>query len=76
MKQNHTDEIRKIGLNISYYRRYRGMSQSKLAEMIDVSRTHMSRIETAQCEVTIHTLLDICDALEIDICNLFDFSKS
>ena len=38
-------DYRKLGLNIAYYRKERGLSQIQLAEKIDVSRTHMSRIE-------------------------------
>lgn len=71
----HSDELKMLGLNISFYRKYRGYSQSKLAEMIDISRTHMSRIETAQCEVSIHILLDICEALQISPKELFDWHK-
>lgn len=71
----HIDELKMLGLNISYYRKYRGLSQSKLAEKIDISRTHMSRIETAQCEVSIHVLLDICEVLNISPKDLFEFKS-
>lgn len=36
-------------------------------------RTHMSRIETADCAVSLDVIFDICDALEIKPVELFDF---
>ena len=51
----------------------KGLSQSKLAEMVDVSRTHMSRIETADCAVSLDVVFAICDALCIKPAKLFDF---
>ena len=45
----------------------------ELAEKIDISRTHMSRIETADCAVSLDVAFDICDALEIRPAQLFDF---
>ena len=66
-------KYKNLGLNIAYYRKKRGMSQSKLAELVNVSRTHMSRIETADCAVSLDVVFDICDALSVNPCKLFDF---
>lgn len=60
-------------MNIAYYRKDRGLSQSELAERVNISRTHMSRIETADCAVSLDVVFDICDALEIKPVELFDF---
>ena len=60
-------------MNIAYYRKDRGLSQSELAERVNISRTHMSRIETADCAVSLDVVFDICDALEIKLVELFDF---
>ncbi|MGN0468143.1 MAG: helix-turn-helix domain-containing protein [Acutalibacteraceae bacterium] len=76
MMQKYIQQLRVIGLNIAYYRKFRGLSQIKLAEKIDISRTHMSRIETAQCEVSLHVLFDICEALNIDIRDLFAYPNN
>jgi len=62
-----------LGLNIAYYRKMRGYSQLKLAELVDISRTHMSRIETAECAVSLDVVFNICDALGIAPSKLFDF---
>ena len=62
-----------LGQNIAYYRKLRGFSQLELAEMIDVSRTHMSRIETADCAVSLDVIFQICKVLGISESKLFDF---
>ena len=60
-----------LGLNIAYYRKLRGLSQEKLAERIDISRTHMSRIETAECAVSLDVVYCIADILDIEPYKLF-----
>lgn len=62
---------RSLGLNISFYRKLRGLSQEKLAEKVNISRTHMSRIETADCAVSLDVVFNIADALEIEPYKLF-----
>ena len=72
LKQQY-DKYRQLGLNIAYYRKQRGFSQLQLAERINISRTHMSRIETADCAVSLDVVFDICDSLGISPERLFDF---
>ena len=64
---------RYLGLNIAYYRKVKNMSQSQRDEIINISRTHMSRIETAECAVSLDVVFDICRALEIEPKQIFDF---
>ena len=45
MQEQQREKFRFLGLNIAYYRKEKGLSQSQLAELVNVSRTHMSRIE-------------------------------
>ena len=67
------DNYKHLGLNIAYYRKARGLSQSQLAELVNISRTHMSRIETADCAVSLDVVFDICETLCVKPTNLFDF---
>lgn len=53
----------------------KGFSQAELAEKVDISRTHMSRIETADCAVSLDVAFDICDALGIKPSQLFDLRE-
>ena len=69
----NSDKYKKLGLNISYYRKEKGLSQSQLAEKINISRTHMSRIETASCAVSLDVLFNISEKLNVPINNFFEF---
>ena len=73
-KQQHSKYML-FGLNIAYYRKEKGLSQSRLAELVNISRTHMSRIETADCAVSLDVVFDICDALDLKPSKLFDFRE-
>ena len=55
------------------FRKIKNMSQNQLAEKINISRTHMSRIETAECAVSLDVIFEICRILEIEPKQLFDF---
>ncbi len=39
----------------------------------NISRTHMNRIDTADCAVSLDVVFDICDVLGIKPAKLFDF---
>lgn len=73
----HEEKYRQLGLNISYYRKKKGLTQFQLAEKINVSRTHISNIEAPNVLTTFSstTLFDIADVLEVKLCDLFDFDK-
>ena len=73
MKKEHINDYKRLGLNIAYYRKIKGYSQSQLSEKINISRTHMSRIETADCAVSLDIIFEIAKALEISLKELFDF---
>ena len=71
----HDEKYRQLGLNIAYYRKLRKLSQEKLAEMIPMSRGHLSCIEAPNMtsSFSISMLFDIADALDIEVKQLFDF---
>lgn len=75
MHANQKQKYKYLGLNIAYYRKKHGLSQMKLAEMVNISRTHMSRIETAECAVSLDIVFDICDVLEVSPDKLFEFRE-
>lgn len=77
MEKKHKKELRMLGLTIAYYRKLKGLTQIALAEKVNISRTHISNIEAPNgtTSVSLETLFDIADALEIEICKLFDFHK-
>lgn len=73
MDRANQEAYRKLGLNIAYYRKERGLSQMQLAERVDISRTHMSRIENNNCAVSLDVVFRIAAALEIPVAKLFEF---
>ena len=73
MKNKNYDIWLGIGLNILHYRKEQGMTQMQLAEKSNISKNHMQRIETASCSCTLDTLIDISDALGIELKKLFEF---
>lgn len=73
MQEQQREKFRFLGLNIAYYRKEKGLFQSQLAELVNVSRTHMSRIETADCAVSLDVVFDICDVLDVKPSKMFDF---
>ena len=75
MNEKRKQEYKMIGLNIAYYRKLKGLTQLQLAEQINISRTHMSNIEAPNMptSISLDTLLDIADILEIPVSNLLYF---
>ncbi len=66
-------EYKKIGLNIAYYRRLKNLTQEKLAELVDIDQTHMSKIERATIGISLDLLFRMADALEIEAYKLLIF---
>ena len=75
MLEQQRKKYKFLGLNIAYFRKEKGLSQSQLAELVNISRTHMSRIETADCAVSLDVVFDICDGLCAKPSKLFDFRE-
>ncbi len=67
------DKFIKIGLNIMFYRKRKGITQDKLAELTSFSRNHIQQIETAKATPSVAALLTISQALEIETARLFNF---
>lgn len=73
MQNEFTQDYKSLGLNIAFYRKRSGFSQSKLAELVGISRTHMSRIETADCAVSLDVVFNLCEVLGVKPKDMFDF---
>ena len=56
-----------IGKRIRKYRKANGLSQDELAEMIDISTTHMSHIETANTKLSLLVCASIAKVLQVRI---------
>lgn len=72
MSMEHYKEWIKIGLNISYYRKERGLTQQQLAELSKISRNFLQRIENGK-SASVDTLMDIANAMDIPPSKLLEF---
>lgn len=77
MGREHDERLKELGLRIAYYRKLSGITQLDLAQLIGISRTHMSNIEAPRMptQVSVETLLKIADALHVKPGQLFDFEN-
>lgn len=76
-KLRHADKLMLLGNKIAYYRRKNKLSQEQLAELIGISRVHMSHIEAPNViqAFSINVLFDIAEQLHIDVKELFNFEQ-
>jgi len=74
MEQRHSEKFILLGLNIAFYRKKRGLTQESLAEVVGISRTHMSNIEATKMDKSpsLEVLFDIADALGVEVGKLFE----
>jgi transcriptional regulator with XRE-family HTH domain len=71
----HEEVYKKLKFNITYTRKMQGLTQSALAEKIEISRTHMSNIEAQNSEKSpsLDVLISIANALDVPVGKLFEF---
>lgn len=71
----NVDKFVELGFNIAYYRKKKGLTQEELAEMVGISRSHLSTIEAPNIvkAFSIELLFDIANSLEIDPYKLLVF---
>lgn len=62
-----------LGQNIAKYRQERNFSQEKLAELVDLSREYITRVERGQKNISLRKLFEIADALGVNFCDLTNF---
>jgi transcriptional regulator with XRE-family HTH domain len=69
------EKMRQIGLNISYYRKYRNLTQMQLAEEVNLSSCYISQIERGLVKksVSLPVLISIAEALNVEVGKLFEF---
>lgn len=57
-------DLKSIGENVKKLRAKKGITQSHLAEMADISTVHISHIETGAVSMSMESLISICSALD------------
>lgn len=69
-------DYKALGAKIKEYRKKENITQEQLAEMADISLSHMSNVETASASVSLPALKLIADALGVTIDDLLVDSYS
>jgi len=77
MRKKDSDKFfpiyKEIGRRIAFFRNLRGMSQEELAAKIDISASHLSKIEAPNINISFSfdMLLLIAEGLEVHVAALF-----
>ncbi len=66
----------KIGEKIRNFRKVKGLSQEQLAEIVNISVTHMSHIETGNTKLSLPVFVDIARALDVETDDLLSDTVS
>lgn len=62
---------RALGENIAFYRNRCKLTQEQLSAMVNTTRVHLSRIENADCAVSLDLVFAIAAALGVEPYKLF-----
>lgn len=64
-----------LGIHIRQIRERKNLSQQNLADICDLPKTTIGRIERAEMNTTIKTLVKVANALEIEPKELLNFQN-
>ena len=74
MTMLNTEAKRKlIGNNIAKYRKLKNLSQNQLAELVNVSREHIAKVETARRNMSMTLLFNLSSVLDVPEYKFFIF---
>ncbi len=62
-----------FGKNIAKHRKAKKLTQNELAELLDISREHLAKIETAQRGISIKLLFKLSEVLNVPEKDFFNF---
>ena len=73
---DNADRFTELGYAIAYYRKRRGLSQERLAELVGISRQHMGAVEAPNMNrgISLELLFNIATVLEIEPYLLLKFN--
>ena len=70
---NEATKFIALGKNIKKARKMRKLTQNELADLLDISREHLAKIETAKKGISLSLLFQLADILQISEKVLFEF---
>ena len=75
MKVEFRELYQQFGLNVVYYRKKKRLSQTQLAELVDIHRTYVSAIELGKVSVSFDVLFRLAQVLEVPVSKLFEIRE-
>ena len=75
MKEAYATYYQQFGLNVVYYRKKKRLSQTQLAELVDIHRTYVSSIELGKVSVSFDILFKLSEVLDVPVSKLFEFRE-
>ncbi len=75
MKDEFRDLYQQFGLNVVYYRKKKRLSQTQLAELVDIHRTYVSSIELGKVSVSFDILFKLSQVLDVPVSKLFELRE-
>jgi transcriptional regulator with XRE-family HTH domain len=73
MKEKDKKRLKKFGLQLRKLREKKGLSVRELSSRCDVEYAKISRLENNKANLTLTTLLELAEGLEIHPKDLLDF---
>lgn len=73
MNEKDKKRLKKFGQHLKKLREKKGLSMRELASRCDVDYAKISKLENNKANLTLTTLLELADGLEVDPKELVDF---
>ena len=71
---NEATKLIKLGLNVQKARKAKKLSQNALADILDISREHLAKIETGKRRISLKLLFLLSEVLEVQESELMCFT--
>jgi transcriptional regulator with XRE-family HTH domain len=65
-------ELKIIGRNIVFYRKKKALTQEYLCGLAQIDRSYLSEVENGKMNITIKSLVQIAEALDVKLTDLMD----
>ena len=75
MKEEFRELYQQFGWNVVYYRKKKRLSQTQLAELVNIHRTYVSAIELGKVSVSFDVLFKLAQVLEVPVSKLFEIRE-
>ena len=67
------EKLHIFGKNIAKYRKEKKLTQNQLAELLDITREHLAKVETAKKGISINLLFKLSETLKVAEKEFFNF---